>query len=114
MNRQLLPNITGILDEKLKLVFQEVNPQRTPGEVEFHQTVREVLGSLGPVLVKHPEFGEHKLIERICEPERQTSFWVSWQDYHVTLGLIEPGVGALRGATHLARRVCLQMVIGGA
>ncbi|MDQ3892257.1 MAG: glutamate dehydrogenase, partial [Actinomycetota bacterium] len=41
---------------------------RNPGEPEFHQAVREVTGSLGPVLDKYPEFAEAKVIERICEP----------------------------------------------
>lgn len=40
----------------------------------------EVLASLGPVLAKHPEFREQKVIERICEPERQIIFRVPWQD----------------------------------
>lgn len=67
------------LDEKLEPIFQEVL-NRNPGEVEFHQAVREVLETLGPVLVKHPEFAHHKIIERICEPERQIIFRVPWQD----------------------------------
>ncbi|MBK8308115.1 MAG: NADP-specific glutamate dehydrogenase [Gammaproteobacteria bacterium] len=71
--------MTHPLDEKLEPIFQEVI-RRNPGEVEFHQAVREVLESLGPVLVKYPEFGEHKIIERICEPERQIIFRVPWQD----------------------------------
>jgi glutamate dehydrogenase (NADP+) len=53
---------------------------RNPGETEFHQAVHEVLLSLGPVLAKHPEFAEHKIIERLCEPERQVIFRVPWQD----------------------------------
>lgn len=71
--------MTSILDEKLEPLFQTV-VQRNPGEAEFHQAVREVFESLGPVLVKYPEFGEHKIIERICEPERQIIFRVPWQD----------------------------------
>lgn len=71
--------MTSILDEKLEPLFHEV-VQRNPGEVEFHQAVREVFESLGPVLGKYPEFGEHKIIERICEPERQIIFRVPWQD----------------------------------
>lgn len=67
------------LDEKLEPIYQEVL-KRNPAEVEFHQAVREVLDSLGPVLVKYPEFGHHKVIERICEPERQIIFRVCWQD----------------------------------
>ena len=70
-----------MLDEKLDPIFDEV-VRRNPGEEEFHQAVREVLGSLGPVLAKHPELGERKLIQRICEPERQIIFRVPWQDDH--------------------------------
>ena len=67
------------LDEKVESIYQEVL-KRNPGEDEFHQAVKEVLESLGPVLVKYPEFGESKIIERICEPERQIIFRVPWQD----------------------------------
>src|SRR5574337_67145 len=54
--------------------------QRNPGEAEFHQAVKEVIDTLGPVLRKHPEYAEQKIIERICEPERQIIFRVPWQD----------------------------------
>ena len=67
------------IDEKVEPIFQEVLA-RNPGETEFHQAVREVLESLGPVLVKRPEFADHKIIERICEPERQIIFRVPWLD----------------------------------
>ena len=50
------------MDEKVEPIYQEVLA-RNPGETEFHQAVREVLESLGPVLVKHPEFAHHKIIE---------------------------------------------------
>ena len=65
------------MNEKLEGIFSAV-VQRNPGEAEFHQAVREVLESLGPVIAKHPEFAEHKIIERICEPERQIIFRVPW------------------------------------
>lgn len=67
------------LDEKLEPIFQDVL-RRNAGETEFHQAVREVLDSLGPVLVKHPEFVEQRIIQRLCEPERQIIFRVPWQD----------------------------------
>lgn len=67
------------LNEKLEASYQEVL-HRNPGESEFHQAVREVFETLGPVLAKYPEFAEHKIIERICEPERQIIFRVPWQD----------------------------------
>ena len=68
-----------MIDEKLEGIYDEV-VRRNQGEVEFHQAVREVLESLGPVVAKHPEFVEHKIIQRICEPERQILFRVPWQD----------------------------------
>ena len=68
-----------VFDEKLVPMYQDVI-KRNPGEVEFHQAVREVFLSLGPVLAKYPEFKERKIIERICEPERQIIFRVPWQD----------------------------------
>jgi glutamate dehydrogenase (NADP+) len=67
------------MDEKLEPIFEAV-VQRNPGESEFHQATREVLESLGPVLAKCPELGRKKIIERICEPERQIIFRVPWQD----------------------------------
>ena len=67
------------LAEKLEAIYQEV-VKRNPGEAEFHQAVKEVVDSLGPVLVKYPEFTEAKIIRRICEPERQLIFRVPWQD----------------------------------
>ena len=67
------------VDENLQAVHQDII-RRNPAEPEFHQAVVEVLGSLGPVLTKHPELREHRAIERICEPERQIIFRVPWQD----------------------------------
>jgi glutamate dehydrogenase (NADP+) len=63
----------------LSTIFDEV-VARNPGEVEFHQAVREVLDCLGPVLTRYPEFGRNKIIRRICEPERQIIFRVPWVD----------------------------------
>jgi glutamate dehydrogenase (NADP+) len=60
-------------------VYEQVL-KRNPGEVEFHQAVKEVLDSLGPVLEKHPEYVNAKILERIVEPERQIMFRVPWQD----------------------------------
>lgn len=67
------------VDEKLQPVLDEVL-RRNAGEAEFHQAVREVLESLGRVVAKHPDYANHALIERICEPERQIIFRVPWVD----------------------------------
>jgi glutamate dehydrogenase (NADP+) len=65
--------------ENLDLVF-EVIQKRNPGEIEFHQAVHEVLASLGPVLARRKDLLDLKVVERICEPERQIIFRVPWQD----------------------------------
>jgi len=68
------------IDEKLAPILAEVL-RRNAGEEEFHQAVREVLGSLGRVVAKHPRYANnHALIERLCEPERQIIFRVPWVD----------------------------------
>ena len=70
-------------------VYEQVL-SRNPGEVEFHQAVKEVLDSLGPVLEKHPEYVDAKILERLVEPERQIIFRVPWQndkgDFRVNRG----------------------------
>ncbi|MGN6127691.1 MAG: NADP-specific glutamate dehydrogenase [Humibacter sp.] len=67
------------LDQNLLAVFDEVT-RRNPGEREFHQAVREVLESLGPVVSKHSEYADAEVIRRLCEPERQIIFRVPWTD----------------------------------
>ncbi len=67
------------LDEKVLAVYDTIL-RRNPGELEFHQASHEVLETLGPVVAKHPEYVEAKLLERICEPERQIIFRVPWAD----------------------------------
>ncbi len=67
------------LDPNLLAAFDEV-VRRNPGEREFHQAVREVLESLGPVVAKHSEYTDAEVIRRLCEPERQIIFRVPWTD----------------------------------
>ena len=60
--------------------YIEIAKKRDGHEVEFIQTVEEVLTSLEPVLQEHPEYIEAGLIERLIEPERGISFRVTWVD----------------------------------
>ncbi len=71
--------MAAVLDEKLRDTYEEVL-RRNPGETEFHQAVHEVLESLGPVVAKHPHYGDSAVIRRLCEPERQIIFRVPWVD----------------------------------
>ncbi len=63
----------------IQSVYEDVL-KRNPGEVEFHQAVKEVLDSLEPVLDRNPEYVEAKIVDRIVEPERQIMFRVPWLD----------------------------------
>ncbi len=63
----------------LEATFETV-VRRNPGETEFHQAVREVFDSLGPVLERNPQYFDHAILERMCEPERQIIFRVPWVD----------------------------------
>ena len=60
-------------------VLQSV-AQRNPGQPEFMQAVDEVLQSLKPVIDKHSEYQDARILERITEPERQLMFRVAWQN----------------------------------
>ena len=54
--------------------------ERNRGEVEFHQAVKEVIDSIGPVFERNPKFKEAGILERIVEPDRQIMFRVPWVD----------------------------------
>jgi len=51
-----------------------------PSQPEFHQVVREVTDSLEPVLDRHPEYRQAKMLERMVEPERVILFRLTWMD----------------------------------
>jgi glutamate dehydrogenase (NADP+) len=54
--------------------------EHNPGEKEFIQAVTEVIKSVKPVLDKHPEYKEEKILERMVEPERAIIFRIPWID----------------------------------
>ena len=58
----------------------ELVKQRDPDQPEFHNTVKEVLTTIVPVLEKNPKYAQAKILERMVEPERVITFRVPWQD----------------------------------
>jgi len=91
--------------------------KRNPGEVEFHQAVKEVLDSIEPVLAKHPEFVRAKIAERIVEPERQFMFRVPWMDdsgeIHVNRGFrvqFNSAIGPYKGGLRFHPSVYLGII----
>ena len=90
----------------MQRVLDEVKA-RNKGEDLFIQTVEEVFASIEPIVAQHPEYEKVGLLERMCEPDRQISFRVTWQDdagnwhtnrgYRVQFnGAIGPYKGGLR------------------
>lgn len=53
---------------------------RTPGEIEFHQAVKEVVESIWDEYNKNPRYKKAKILERMTEPERTITFRVPWID----------------------------------
>lgn len=104
------------MDDELERILAEIL-RRNPGEVEFHQAVREFLASLGPALANNPELVHHKIIERLCEPERQIIFRVPWQDdageVHVNRGFrveFSSALGPYKGGLRFHPSVYLGIV----
>ena len=80
---------------------------KDPAQPEFHQAVRDVAESIWPLLDRHPEYVETRLLDRMVEPERVVMFRVPWVDddgeVHVNRGFrvqfnnaIGPYKGGLR------------------
>ena len=103
-------------DAVIKAVYEKVLA-RNPGETEFHQAVKEVLDSLGPVLEKHPEYIDANILGRIVEPERQLMFRVPWQDdkgnFQVNRGFrfeFNSALGPYKGGLRLHPTVCASIL----
>ena len=54
--------------------------RRNPGEIEFHQAVREVSESVIPYILEHPHYQNARILERMTEPDRIIIFRVTWED----------------------------------
>lgn len=67
------------LDPELEDLHHQI-VARNPAEPEFHQATTEVLTAIQPVLRRDPGLRDARLLERLCEPERQTMFRVVWTD----------------------------------
>ena len=88
MSLEVMESVSELLEDAVVEIraTQYVNSvinqvkERNKGDEEFHQAVEEVIKSLEPVLVKHPEYMEESILERLVEPERQIIFRVPWID----------------------------------
>ncbi len=53
---------------------------RNPGEPEFHRAVQVLIESIVPVLERHIKYFDHRILERLVEPERAILYRVPWTD----------------------------------
>lgn len=60
--------------------FMDIVVRRNPGETEFHQAVHEVAEKVVPVINRHPDYEEARILERLTEPDRILTFRVTWED----------------------------------
>lgn len=54
--------------------------RRNPGMPEFHQAVREVVETLMPYMLEHPQYRKERILERLSEPDRVVIYRVTWED----------------------------------
>ena len=54
--------------------------RRNPGEIEFHQAVKEVAENVIPYILDHPHYQNARILERMTEPDRIIIFRVTWED----------------------------------
>ena len=97
--------------------FMSEVESRNPGEIEFHQAVREVAESIEICLERHPVYRTEKILERIVEPERVILFRVPWVDdageIHVNKGYrveMNSSIGPYKGGLRFHPTVYLGLL----
>ncbi|TKG92364.1 NADP-specific glutamate dehydrogenase [Puteibacter caeruleilacunae] len=90
--------------EKLVELTMSKVMARDPGQREFHQAVHEVIESLAPFILQHPQYLTPEVFDRIVEPERVLMFRVPWMDdigrVHVNRGFrveMNSAIGPYKG-----------------
>ncbi len=71
--------MSNVLDVKVNEFMAKVIA-KNPGELEFHQAVKEVVESILPFIEENPKYKAAKILERMVEPERVIIFRVPWVD----------------------------------
>jgi glutamate dehydrogenase (NADP+) len=91
--------------------------ERSPGESEFHQAVYELVESVWPVLDRHPEYRDLRVLDRMVEPERVIMFRVPWVDdggdVHVNRGYrveMNSAIGPYKGGLRFHPEVTLSVL----
>ncbi|WP_127845904.1 NADP-specific glutamate dehydrogenase [Psychroflexus aestuariivivens] len=67
------------MDTEIKGFLDKVS-ERNPNQPEFIQAVEEVAEAIIPFMANNKKYQNHKLLERMVEPERVIMFRVTWLD----------------------------------
>ena len=101
---------------KVKTILADLE-KKHPGEVEFHQAVREVLESIEEVYNENPKFAKAGILQRLVEPDRILTFKVPWMDdqgnVQVNLGYrvqFNNAIGPYKGGLRFHRTVNLSIL----
>lgn len=68
------------VDQERLDCFMHGLKRRNPGQPEFHQAVYEVALDIIPYMREHKLYEEHKVLERLTEPDQIVIFRVNWED----------------------------------
>ena len=71
--------IMAIKNEYLASVYKKTC-EKNPDQPEFLQAVEEVLTTIEPVIERHPESIERRILDELVEPQRIIKFRVTWVD----------------------------------
>ncbi len=104
------------MDASVKAFMQEVE-KRNPNEPEFLQAVEEVAEAIIPFMKSNPQYDNHRLLERMVEPERVLMFRVPWTDdngdIHVNRGFrieMNSAIGPYKGGLRFHPSVNLSIL----
>lgn len=102
--------------EQIDAFMAQVTAQN-PHETEFIQAVQEVAEAVIPFISEHPKYAKHRILERMCEPERTIIFRVPWTsdsgEVHVNRGFrveFNSAIGPYKGGLRFHPTVTLSVL----
>ncbi|MCL2578727.1 MAG: NADP-specific glutamate dehydrogenase [Oscillospiraceae bacterium] len=108
--------MTSFNNDYLDEVYGDIS-RRNSGQKEFLQAVREVFGSLRPVVEKDERYQKAAILERISDYERTVIFQVPWMDdnekVHVNRGFriqFNSAIGPYKGGLRFHKAVTLSVM----
>ena len=103
--------------EKFVSAFMAELVTKNPGELEFHQAVKEVVESVADYVMGYPYLMDQKILERMVEPERVIMFRVPWTDdrgeIHINRGFrvqMNSAIGPYKGGIRFHASVNLSIM----